>query len=203
MTAGPERPVDLWHCTLDDFRPVDSAHQAPHPRAVPGPRCPAPDPWGRARRRRGRTGEIGPADGERRQHGLDHFAAAIDKCGLMPLPARDVRPAIVPPVGVHHLPQEPAPELTHGGAHRPSSSGWPSPGSPRTAARGASYGRLRVLPDRRRLPPGQPSAPRTRPLVHSFTRPLTAPLSRTQDQSQAVSALGPRARRRWSALQSF
>jgi hypothetical protein len=65
--------------------------------------------------------------------------------------------------------------------------------------RRASHGPLRVLLDRRRLPPGQPSAPLTRPLT---TPPVPGPGSPQEpDQSRAVSAPGrapgPAARRRW------
>jgi len=61
------------------------------------------------------------------------------------------------------------------------------------------HGPLRVLLDRRRLPPGQPSAPLTRPLT---TPPVPGAGSPQElDQSRAVSAPGrapgPAARRRW------
>ena len=46
---------------------------------------------------------------------------------------------------------------------RPSPTTPRPPGHPRPGARPASHGPLRVLLDRRRLPPGQPSVPLTRP----------------------------------------
>ena len=58
---------------------------------------------------------VGPPDLDGGEDGQDSFAPVVDKPRLVPLATGHVRPAVAPTIGVHHLLQDPTPDLVQPG----------------------------------------------------------------------------------------